>query len=102
MGIWNVSLHIQNPVPAERWSLMVGDIINNLRSALDHSVYALAIVGSKLDPPPAENQMQFPILLDSSKFPTAQKSSLRNIPPTAVQIIQNVQPFGDQAHTYGI
>jgi hypothetical protein len=44
-----------------RWALLLGDGIHNLRSALDHAVYAAS--GPK--PPP---RCEFPIFLDREKF----------------------------------
>jgi len=48
-----------NPPPVDRWSLLIGDLIHNLRSALDHLVYALAIRNDlKLE---EIRNLQFPI-----------------------------------------
>src|SRR5947208_6882158 len=47
--------------PCDRWSLICGDAIHNLRSALDHLIYAVAVREFKSDPPPNERNLQFPI-----------------------------------------
>jgi hypothetical protein len=51
--------HVPNVV---RWGLLVGDAVHNLRSALDHLVYAGALRVTGQDPPPDERRLQFPIL----------------------------------------
>src|SRR5882757_2753581 len=52
----------------ERWSLICGDCVHNVRSALDHLVYALAIINSGKNPPPNERNLQFPICGSRSHF----------------------------------
>jgi hypothetical protein len=45
----------------ERWSLVAADCVHNLRCALDHLVYAIAVYESGQDPPPNHRGLQFPI-----------------------------------------
>ncbi len=54
--------------PLQDWSLMAGDCIHNLRCALDHLVYAIAIHESGASPPPCANRLQFPICDDDARF----------------------------------
>src|SRR4051794_18892049 len=42
--------------------LVVGDIVNNLRSSLDYIAYNLTIIETRKDPPTGEKQIQFPIV----------------------------------------
>src|SRR5208282_3855961 len=51
---------VNNPPPLDRWSLIAGDCVHNLRSALDHLAYALAAhkIG---EAPPNPRSLQFPI-----------------------------------------
>lgn len=48
----------------ERWGLMIGDCVHNLRSCLDHAVNELSVLHTGLDPPPHDKKLQFPILTD--------------------------------------
>jgi hypothetical protein len=52
---------IQKEPPKVRWSLMVGDAMHNLRCALDHLVYAIAVHESGQNPPPREKTLVFPL-----------------------------------------
>ncbi len=40
---------------------MLGDALSNFRSALDHSIYTLASIKSRQDPPPDADKLSFPI-----------------------------------------
>jgi hypothetical protein len=63
-----INKRIPCEAPIERWSLMIGDTVHNLRSALDHLVYAIAVHQTGQNPPPDENILAFPILKTSAKF----------------------------------
>ncbi len=54
--------------PAVRWGVYIGDIVHNLRSALDHIAWQLAALEG---PPPG--QTEFPIFADESRFRTIDK-----------------------------
>jgi hypothetical protein len=87
----NVRLHRVPDV--RRWGLLFGDAVNNLRSSLDHLVYALAIRASGQDPPPDSNRLQFLILDDPSAW---QAQSRRRLGPLSDQMrtaIEAVQPY---------
>ena len=44
-----------------RWSLILSDVVHNLRCTLDHLVYAVAIHESGSNPPPLADKLAFPI-----------------------------------------
>jgi hypothetical protein len=44
-----------------RWGLLIGDALHNMRCALDHIVYALAVQQTGQDPPPNASRLNFPI-----------------------------------------
>jgi hypothetical protein len=52
---------ILKPPDLERWSLIASDAFHNLRCALDHLVYAIAVFQTKSDPPPDATVLAFPI-----------------------------------------
>jgi hypothetical protein len=95
--IWHVArLRINKRTPDDRWSLMVGDAIQNLRSALDHAVYQLAIAWSKCDPPPDERSIEFPVFKDEkgqAGFVARGKPKLAGINPRAAARIEGIQPY---------
>lgn len=57
--------------PLIHWSLMVGDVLHNLRASLDHAVYALAVARHGSSPPPYAGELAFPIADTDDKFDEA-------------------------------
>jgi hypothetical protein len=75
-----------------RWTLIIGDAVNNLRSALDHLVYAIAVHESSSNPPLNEKQLAFPICDTAEDF----KGSARRIKTLTFDVrtaIESVQPY---------
>jgi hypothetical protein len=68
---YSLILRINEPPPIQRWSLMVADAFHNLRTALDHLVFAIAMHQSGTSSPPCENRLQFPIADDRKRFDRA-------------------------------
>src|SRR5689334_464274 len=50
------------------WSLMAGESAHNMRSALDHLVYAIAAYEEGVNPPSVANTIQFPIVDTSARW----------------------------------
>lgn len=59
-----IAVRLSAEPPLARWSLMVGDALHNLRSALDYLIYQLAIKGSGQEPPPYHRRLQFPVFIE--------------------------------------
>ncbi|HVT38197.1 MAG TPA: hypothetical protein VHE78_04080 [Gemmatimonadaceae bacterium] len=79
-------------MPAE-WRLMLGDIIQNTRSALDALTYALAC--KNLGGPPSDRQViqiQFVIVDDPGNWPGECGRRLSCLHPDAVTVIHGLQP----------
>lgn len=75
-----------------RWGLLFGDGVHNLRSALDHLVYALAVRETGLNPPPKFGVLQFPIRDDLTKW-TDNDDRLHGLSQPMRAFIKSVQPF---------
>jgi len=76
----------------DRWACIIGDCIHNLRSALDHFIYAVAIRESGQDPPPSERTLQFPIADSPEKY----GGQLWHIKPLSLSVragIERLQPY---------
>lgn len=85
-------VRIKKPFPP-MWSAMIGEILHNLRCALDYLVFQLIILetGAK---PPKEAKIQFPIFIkepgfDSRGVPTM----LKGVGISAIAVIKSLQPF---------
>lgn len=80
-----------NPLP-EIFSLELGEMLYQLRAALDASIYASAVQQSGKEPPPNEGNLEFPICSSSDKF----KESAGKVKPLSderVRIIEAFQPY---------
>jgi hypothetical protein len=104
---------ISEPLPPQLL-LLVGDVVHNLRSALDHLALELAIANFRPDPVPGdiERDSEFPIfpyMTEAGEFgeerffrtkrnspepaPGSGLSKLRGIDPDALRIIEGIQPY---------
>jgi hypothetical protein len=71
-----------------RFGLMVGDVVHNLRTALDHLAWQLAIIGSGPGP-----RTQFPIFEDADEFRKYEKALLHGIAEGDRARIRGLQPY---------
>lgn len=79
--------------PLQRWTLMAGDSLHNMRCALDHLVYAIAVHESGTTPPPDENRLMFPITDTAAKFNESAQRTIRNVSVSVRDAIEAVQPY---------
>ena len=86
----------------DRYSLILGDAVHNLISALDRLAYQLALLhtGDNIQKP---NSVQFPICDTTDKFERAKKRWLSEIAPDHVAIMERVQGYHrvDERHAIG-
>jgi hypothetical protein len=85
-------INIQKAPGLHRWSLIGGDCVHNLRSALDHVVYGLAIQNSGSNPPPKSRTLEFPIFDSAHGFRT-KISRIDPISDRAKAYIEGCQPY---------
>lgn len=89
---YSVIISILKPPPLQRWSLIFGDAIHNLRSALDHLIYAISIHALKADPPPNERRSAFLINDTPSDF-KSKHWRVADLSQPVRQAIESVQPY---------
>ena len=98
---WLVKL-TADKIPLRPYSLIIGDIVNNLRSSLDYIAYELAIAHSKVLTKKQARSCQFPIVGDEdrngvggagAKNWKTNSSTIQCIDPNAQAVIEGVQPF---------
>jgi hypothetical protein len=104
----NVPLHqclkiSADDIPVAPFSLIIGDVVQNIRSALDHVVYALANAYTETLSEKAARDSQFPIIgdegqngatgLGASNFQSIRQRRIGCIDPKAQAIIERVQPY---------
>ncbi|WP_146069091.1 hypothetical protein [Cryobacterium sp. M23] len=82
---------LESPIPPAL-SLLFGEWLYNLRSALDYVVWAAAVHTSRKYPPPGESALQYPIYDDESSW----KRNLYRLAPLAEhhrEMLLTMQPF---------
>ncbi|GEM_PF-1475439 len=89
---YSVIAEIKNKPTLERWSLLSADCLHNLRSALDHMVYVIAVRDSGQSPPPGEKSLQFPICDTPEKF-AGQQWRIGGLSDRVQAAIESVQPY---------
>lgn len=72
-------------LPKREWGVLIGEIVHNLHSALDHAVYAAAAEPSR--------KTQFPIVAKREDWPRQLAVQLRSVPDEIVEQIERLQPF---------
>jgi len=93
---FTIRMIVKKPCPP-MWSILIGEIIHDIRSALDHLVYQLVIHAT--DKPPARHdRTQFPIFLDQSKFQKNGIGMLVGVSKQAAGLIETLQPFSTAEH----
>lgn len=91
--------HIQwvataNTEPPATLGVIVGDWANNVRSALDYTVYELVRRETGQDDP---RWTQFPVATDAAEYARQAASRLRGAPTWALPVFEGLQPFHDGA-----
>jgi hypothetical protein len=70
--------------------LLAGEVAHQLRSALDHAVYALCSLRYRRPP---KHLTQFPIFETAAGYKTRGRPKIKDIPRTASAYIKSVQPY---------
>lgn len=84
---------ISSAPPPPVWSVVLGEVVYGLRSALDHAVYALS--GLEGGAPPSGTE--FPIFKDESEYLNVRRPGglwkARGLGTNALAVVESVQPF---------
>ena len=80
-----------DPFP-ERFSLMIGEFLYQLRATLDACIYQAAILDSGQDPPPKYDDLEFPIRSTPDKFKAA-RWKLGPLEDDSRRIVELIQPY---------
>src|SRR5260370_10592272 len=77
----------------EEFSLLLGEMLYQLRSSLDACIYQASAYATGQDPPPSEERAEFPITSDPSEFPKLAKRRLSDLPQNLQAAIESLQPY---------
>lgn len=98
LAVVKFAVHIREPMPDD-WALIVGDILTNLRAALDHAVFGHAAARQSLTPK-QEKWLSYPIITTKSDWSDwlnqLQKKAI-TVEPNVLTVIENSQPFNATA-----
>lgn len=86
------TVHFDQAVPLDRWTQTTHDVVHDLRVALDHLVYAVAVHESGTNSPPDWKQLMFPIASDAKAWAKS-KNRIATLSPAVQQAIEALQPF---------
>ncbi|MEU2120160.1 hypothetical protein ABZ567_32040 [Streptomyces sp. NPDC016459] len=84
-------LRVHTPPPVLEWSLILGDGLHALRSALDACVWELA--HSNGAAPPQPRQLGFPVCRTRSEWGRARQRYLQTVPDAFADRIEMYQPY---------
>jgi len=88
--IWVEPMHLSGFPPIA--ALELGEMLYQLRAALDGSIYEAAILDSGQNPPPNENSLAFPICTTPEEFNKA-AGKIRPLADKRRTFIKSVQPY---------
>lgn len=97
---WHTVYGIVEDTPPERLGVILGDVLHNIRSALDHLVWQLVLLNGG-EPKGGARGNAFPIALTEDQWKTAQGQHLAGVAEAHREIIEKTQPYkrGDKAST---
>ena len=93
---WRLVLHVKTLPPVAEWSLLLGDCIHNIRSALDACIWEFATRDGRT--PPKPRQVQFPIVDSEPRWAAARRDQLQTVPTEIAERVRILQPYTRPEH----
>ncbi|QIM16317.1 hypothetical protein G7067_07590 [Leucobacter insecticola] len=90
------------PMPVHEWSLLLGDVLHNYRSALDALAWELAHLDGRQPHPKHVRQLYFPICISKTEWDRKVKGPFASIPIDIRRRLYAVQPFHAEPVEEGI
>lgn len=91
LAVVKFRVRIKEETPST-WGLIVGDILTNLRAALDHAVYGHA-AGRQALTAKQEKELNYPIIPIATDWPNRRNQLAPFIDPSVLNVIEQSQPF---------
>ena len=89
------------PALPGNWPVTTGEVLYNLRSALDHAAFELSVIGLGRDLEPKEAEgSQFPLTDAYGKFASRVPRQLPGLSDAHVALIERVQPYPERDREY--
>jgi hypothetical protein len=77
----------------EDFSLLLGEMLYQLRSGLDACIYQATIYATGKNPPPDDSQLEFPLCSNPTEFLKQAKRRLSALPKNIQNEIERMQPY---------
>ncbi|TFC15628.1 hypothetical protein [Cryobacterium sp. MDB2-10] len=94
-GTLSIRLRRAKPLPVEL-SLAFGELLYELRAALDNCLYAVAVLVSGENPPPSAARLEWPVRITPAEW-QSQASRYRDLPNDVVDALEAIQPYRAEA-----
>lgn len=94
-GSGRLEMVVHRPIP-NALPLTMGELLYQLRAALDNALYTAAIIDSGEDPPPGADKLQWPVCATRKEWRN-QKSRLQHLRPHLVEMLEAIQPYNAEA-----
>lgn len=89
--------HLADACPIDAsFSLLIGDAVHCLRSALDHLAYHVMSISPGITPKHL-GKVYFPIGKDSNEYVTEKRTRIEGIRHDAIEVIDSIEPYGGGA-----
>jgi hypothetical protein len=89
---WHIVYGIVEEKPPERLGVILGDVLHNVRSALDHLVWQLVLLNGG-EPKGGARGNAFPIAMKCDQWKTAQGQHLAGVAEGHREVIEKTQPY---------
>lgn len=90
-GVISIRLHRRSPLPVEL-SIVFGELVYELRAALDNCLYATAVLVSGQNPPPGSSRLEWPIRADAKEW-KSQFDRYKTLPAVVTEALERIQPY---------
>lgn len=90
-GNTDVRLRRTAPLPVDL-SLALGELLFELRAALDNCLYAIAVLVSGSKPPPNAGRLEWPIRMSALEW-KSQVGRYRDLPSEITEALESIQPY---------
>ncbi|MGV0796229.1 hypothetical protein ABQF26_04645 [Mycolicibacterium elephantis] len=91
LAVVKVHVRVKEQTP-DTWPLIVGDVLTNLRAALDHAVYGHASSRRALTPA-QEKSLNYPIITIATDWPNHRNRLAQFLDTNVLNVIEDSQPF---------
>ncbi|MGP5045552.1 hypothetical protein ACTXJR_16280 [Glutamicibacter ardleyensis] len=94
-GTTVITLRRKEPIPVQL-SIAFGELLYELRAALDNCLYAVAVLVSGQNPPPSAARLEWPIRFTAAEW-KSQAGRFRDLPGEITDALERIQPFQAQS-----